>query len=63
MKKQSKKQRIKALEYEVLTLRVLFECVLNSESRQPVKSLELESFSSFTEQLRKTEAEYEQKAS
>lgn len=62
-KKISKKERIKALEYEVLTLRALFEFVYAKSNDRPVAPIQIEPFSEFQKQLRETEAKYSLKAS
>jgi hypothetical protein len=60
-KKVTKKQRIKALENEVLTLYAFLGAV--TSTAQPVKVIKMEPFSEFQKKLRDTEAKYASKAS
>jgi hypothetical protein len=69
MGKQSKKKKLKALQYEVMTLRVLLSGFMefvgyDSQVYKPiVKPVNIEPFQDFQKELRDTESKYALKAS
>jgi hypothetical protein len=68
MKKQSKKKKLKALQYEVSTLRALLSGVMqhvgyDGREHEPVKLKTIEPYEEFQKKLRETEAKYALKVS
>ena len=68
MGKQSRKKKLKALQYEVSTLRALMCDVIqhvgyHGQEHEPVQLKTIEPYIEFQKQLRETEAKYASKAS
>jgi hypothetical protein len=69
MGKQSKKKKLKALKYEVMTLRTLIDDVVSfigfepGQGHESITLTELEPYNEFQKQLRATEEKYSTKAS